>query len=131
MLTTLEWIKTRSSFIATSFTLVATIGGAVLYFESTYAHAADVKSLIGTQEQIIKNQDRSQRQQIMFQLEYYDDRIKRLTAELAQAEAVQATQAAPSRAQGMYAVTRPTAEIKQELEDVKKRRDIARQGLIE
>lgn len=127
MSTIIEWIKLRSSFIATSFSLVATIGGAVLYFESTYAHAADVRSLIGTQEVIIKNQERGQRQQLMFQVEYYDDRIKRLTAELSIAESLSTS---PTRAQGQYAQSRPVAEIRSELDDVKKRREITMQELL-
>jgi hypothetical protein len=122
-----DWIKSRTSLIATSFTLIATIGGAALFFDTTYAHAADVKSLIGTQELIIQNQERSQRQQLMFQVEYYDDRIKRLTAELAIAESLSV---APARAQGQYAQSRPVVEIRNELDDVKKRRELALQGLL-
>lgn len=127
MSATIEWIKSRTSLIATSFTLIATIGGAVLYFESTYAHAADVKSIVGAQEQIIQNQERSQRQQLMFQVEYYDDRIKRLTTELAVAESLAVS---PNRAQGQYAQSRPVVEIRNELDDIKKRRELALQGLL-
>lgn len=67
--------------ITGSISLVTAIAGAVIYFETTYAHANDVKEVLKQQEQQIKMYERSQRQQQLFQLEYYDDRIKALQQE--------------------------------------------------
>ena len=117
-----EKFKGKASLITTSISTIAAIGGGVIYIETNYAHAADVKDLVSGQQQIIRMQQVSQRQQLMFQLEYYDDRIKRLTAELAQAEAMNATTRSQTK-------IRPMAEIQSDLDDTKKRRELARQLL--
>lgn len=109
-----ETLKSKAAFISTSISLVASIGGAIVYVENNYAHAADVKEILTSQQMMIKNQERSQRSQILFQLEYYDDRIKRLTSELASTNA-----------------TRKKVEIQSELDDVKKRRELTRASLTE
>ena len=67
-----EKFKGKASLITTSISTIAAIGGAVIYVETNYAHAADVKEILTTQQTMVKNQERSQRSQIMFQLEYYD-----------------------------------------------------------
>lgn len=111
-----ETVKTKATFISTCISLVASIGGAIVYVENNYAHADDVKEILSSQKAMIKNQERGQRSQIMFQLEYYDDRIKRLTAELAL-----------PKGQGV----RSKVEIQGELDDIKKRRELARASLTE
>lgn len=109
-------LKEKAAFVQGAIGLVATIGGAVLYFETTYAHAGDVKEILITQQQVIKNQNTSQRQMLMFQIEYYDDRVKRLLAERTQAE---------TRRPG----ARSLAEVISDLEDTKQRRDMARAAI--
>jgi len=112
MSTLVESLKTRATLIATSVSLVGTIGGAILYFESTYAHADDMKQMVQTQTTLIRNQERSQRQGMLFQLEYYEDKLKQLGNEL-------------SRPQ------RPVADIQRDITDTLQRRDLARKFLTE
>ena len=117
-----EKFKGKASLITTSISTIAAIGGGVIYIETNYAHAADVKEILQSQQTMIKIQERSQRQNVMFQLEYYDDRIKRLTAELAQAEAMNATTRSQTK-------MRPMVEIQSDLDDTKRRRELTRQLL--
>ena len=111
-----DTVKTKATLISTSISLVASIGGAIVYVENNYAHAEDVKEILTSQKAMIKNQERSQRSQIMFQLEYYDDRIKKLTAELSL-----------PKGPGI----RSKVEVQSELDDIKKRRELARAALTE
>ena len=75
-------LKDYATQISTALGLVATIGGAILYVENNYAHADDVKEVLKSQQTQIKLYERTQRQNLMFQLEYYDDRLRMLNAEL-------------------------------------------------
>ena len=117
-----EKFKGKASLITTSISTIAATGGGVIYIETNYAHAADVIEILQSQQTMIKIQERSQRQNVMFQLEYYDDRIKRLTAELAQAEAMNATTRSQTK-------MRPMVEIQSDLDDTKRRRELTRQLL--
>jgi hypothetical protein len=115
----IESIKTKASLITTVFSTVAAIGGAVIYINNNYAQAADVKEILANQQQILQLQRMQQQSTIVFQLEYYDDRIRRLNAELAQAEALNA------QTRNQIKI-RPLNEIKSDLEDTKNRREITR-----
>ena len=117
-----EKFKGKASLITTSISTIAAIGGGVIYIETNYAHAADVKDLVSGQQQIIRMQQVSQRQQLMFQIEYYDDRVKRLTSELAQTEAMDPKTRSQTK-------MRSTVEIQSELDDIKARRELARKTL--
>ena len=115
-----EKFKGKASLITTSISTIAAIGGAVIYVETNYAHAADVKEILTTQQTMVKNQERSQRSQIMFQLEYYDDRLKRLAQELD-------TKSNNPTAKGQRSLT----DINSDISDVKLRREMARKSLTE
>lgn len=109
-------IKFLSSTVVGAFGLITTIGGAVLYVEGNYAHAGDVKALI-------KNQEQQVRQSQLFQMEYYDEKIKTLTNEKRRVEASQA-----QKSQSKFLLRSPT-EVQDEINDVKHRRDIIRRSL--
>lgn len=110
-------LKAKAAFITTTFSLITLIGGSILYFETTYAHAADLQEIIQNQKTQIKLYEKSQRQQSLFQLEYYDDRTRKLLAELAQAQKTKSS------------AMRSIPEIQNDINDTKQRRDIVRQQI--
>lgn len=115
-----EKIQSTSKTIGGIFAIIATIGGAVIYVENNYANAADVKS-------IIKNQDIQIRQNLMFQLEYYDDKIKKLEIEKSRSEEILSD---PNTSKSYRAYTRKPSAIEDEIKEIKIRRDIIRKDLI-
>lgn len=115
-----EKIQSTSKVVGGIFAIIATIGGAVIYVENNYANAADVKS-------IIKNQDIQIRQNLMFQLEYYDDKIKKLEVEKSRSEEILND---PEVQRSLRAYTRKPDAIQEEIKEIKIRRDIVRKDLI-
>ena len=115
-----EKAKAMGTVIASTFGIIATIGGGVLYVENTYANAGDVRS-------IIKNQNIQIKQNLMFQLEYYDDKIKKLEIEKSRSEEILQD---PSTSRSYRAYTRKPEAIQEEIQEIKIRRDIVRRDLI-
>jgi len=118
-------IKNNSSSIAAIFSTIAVIGGAVLYVENNFASAADIKSVSETQQKQIKAQVTQQRQMTIFQLEYYDDKVRKLQEEKRIAEERAKTRTA------VRSIQKTPQEIQEEIDDVKKRRDLVRKALEE
>jgi hypothetical protein len=117
----IESLKEKTALITTSITLVGAIGGVVLYFESTYAHAEDVKEAIKSNQAVIQSISAQQRQSALFQMEYYDDRLNRLRNELAISEA------AGKNRQGL----RNPADIERDIVDTTQRRELSKRSLID
>lgn len=112
-----------------SFSLVAGIAGTVIYFETNYAHAGDVQRILDQQQQQIKLYERSQRQNSLFQLEYYDSRIRQLNDELARTEQQSTPQGA--RVLGnQQRNSRTSEEVQNEINDLKQRREFVRKNMI-
>lgn len=120
-----EFIKNNASSVAAIFSTIAVIGGAVIYVESNYANAKDLQEIAITQQHALKIQSTQQRQLSVFQLEYYDDKIKKLQEE--KRMAVERDKSS----QRSRAIYRTPDEIQEEIEDLKKRREIVRRTLEE
>jgi hypothetical protein len=125
MATIHEIIKNNSSSIAAIFSTIAVIGGSILYVENNFANAKDLKELSESQQKQLKIQSTQQRQMTIFQMEYYDDKIRKLQEEKRIAEERVRTRAANR------AIMKSPEEIQEEIEDLKKRRDIVRKTLAE
>lgn len=108
------------------FTLIGTIGGGVLYVDNNFAHAADVQQLLKNQNTQIDLYKKHQQQNLVFQLEYYDDRIKALTAEKSRSHFIMNDPNIPATAKAH--VRRPE-DIQSEINDLKVRREIIRRSL--
>lgn len=120
-----ETLKSYGTTITTIFTIIATIGGAVLYVENNYANAQDVKEVLRNQRSMIEIQQQSQRSGLMFRLEYYDDRIAKLQEEKRIAEERE-------RNRSMNRAIQKTAkEIEEEIKEVKERRELVKKSLVD
>lgn len=115
-----EKIKAMQSAIASMIGIVVAIGGCVFYVENNFANAQDVKD-------VVKNQNIQIRQNLMFQLEYYDDKIKKLELEKSRNEELLKDSRVTATTR---AYTRKPEDIKDEVQELKMRRDIIRQDLI-
>lgn len=113
-------IKTMGSAIAGIFGIVASIGGAIIYVENNYAHAEDIK-------EVVKNQSIQIKQNLLFQLDFYDDRIKKLELEKSKNEEILSDPAAP---RSLRAYTRKPADILAEINELKKRREDLQKNFI-
>jgi endo-alpha-1,4-polygalactosaminidase (GH114 family) len=125
MATIHEIIKNNSSSIAAIFSTIAVIGGSILYVENNFANAKDLKELSESQQKQLKIQSTQQRQMTIFQMEYYDDKIRKLQEEKRIAEERVRTRAANR------AIMKSPDEVQEEIEDLKRRRDIVRKTLAE
>lgn len=113
-------VKNTSTTIAGIFGIIATVGGAVLYVENNYANAGDVKT-------ILNNQSIQMRQTQLFQLEYYDDRIRKLEQERNRNQEILAD---PKITPQTRAFTRKPEEINEEIREIKSRREIVKDSII-
>lgn len=120
-----ETLKAYGSAITTLATIIATIGGAVIYVENNYANAQDVKEVLRNQRAQIEMQQRSQRSSLMFKLEYYDDRISKLQEEKRIAEERERTRAANR------AIQKTSKELDEEIKEVKLRRELVKKELLD
>lgn len=125
MATIHEIIKNNSSSVAAIFSTIAVIGGAILYVENNFANAQDLKAVSENQQKQLRIQSTQQRQMTLFQSEYYDDKIRKLQEEKRIAEERVRTRATNR------AIMKSPEEIQEEIDDLKKRRDIVRKALIE
>lgn len=116
-------LKTNAGAISAIFSTIITIGAATLYIESNFANAGDVKSIAKNQEQIIRSQVAQQRQMSVFQLEYYDDKIRKLQEEKRISEELKRTQSQNR------AIQKTPTEIQEEINDLKSRRELVRKSL--
>lgn len=125
-----EYIKNNASSIAAIFSTVAVIGGGVIYVESNYANAADLKEISANQQKALKSQISQQRQLSVFQLEYYDDKIKKLQEE--KRIAIDREKIIATGQRSLYrSINKSPEEIQEEIDDIKKRREIVRKALEE
>lgn len=113
--------KSMGTAITSIFAIIAAVGGSVVYVENNYAHASDVKI-------VIRNQSIQMKQNIMFQLEYYDSQIKKLEMEKSRNEEILSDKTV-SRAARAY--TRKPDSIKEEIAELKSRRDMVKRDLIQ
>lgn len=120
-----ETLKAYGTSITTLFTIIATIGGAVLYVNNNYANAQDVKEVLKNQRAQIDMYERSQKDNMMFRLEYYDDRLAKLQEEKRIAEERERNKT-QSRA-----VQKTSKEISEEITELKIRRDLVKRSLVD
>lgn len=120
-----ETLKAYGTSITTLFTIIATIGGAVLYVENNYAAAADVKEVLRNQQSQIELQKRAQKDNMIFRLEYYDDRLAKLQEEKRVAEERERTRSVNR------AVQKTSKEIEEEIKEMKLRRELVKRSLVE
>lgn len=123
-----EKLKDTSVALSALSAIVITIGGAVLYVENNYAHAQDVKSLLRNQSSQIQLYQQSQTQNQLFQLEYYDNTIKKLEIERIRSEELLAD---PSITRGVRAYTRKPSDIQDEINELKARKEVVRKSITE
>lgn len=120
-----ETLKAYGTSISTIFAIIATIGGAVLYINNNYANAADVKEVLRNQQAQIELQKRAQKDNMIFRLEYYDDRITKLQEEKRVAE-----ERERSRTQ-QRAIQKTSKEIDEEIKEMKMRRELVKRTLVD
>ena len=108
------------------FSTISVIGGGVLYVDRNYAHAGDVKQILENQKSQIDFSKKQQQQNLVFQLEYYDDRIKYLIAETRRARFIMTDPSIPATAKNHV---RDPEDIQREIADLKLRREIIRRNL--
>ena len=120
-----ELIKNNASSITAIFSTIAAIGGAIVYVESNFANAKDLQDLSENQQKQLKIQSSQQRQLSVFQLEYYDDKIRKLQEEK---RFTLDREKSRSQARSIY---KTSDEIQEEIDDLKKRRDIVHRSLAE
>ena len=110
--------------ISSGLGILGTIAAATIYVNSNFAQAADVEKILSNQSKQIELYTEAQRSNKVFQLEYYDDRLKKLTDEREKAKAQ------ANRPQAQRSVTRSVDEIQTDIDDTKKRREIVRDSII-
>lgn len=115
-----EKVKNFSTAIAGIFGIIATVGGAVLYVENNYANAGDVKTIVRNQSLIIN-------QNLIFQMEYYDDRIKKLEMEMIRNEEILSD---PSIPRAVRAYTRKPSDIQEDIKELKSRREVLKMDFL-
>lgn len=120
-----ESLKAYGSAITTLFAIVATIGGGVLYVGNNFANAQDVKSIIRNQSIQIEMYQRSQKDNLMFRLEFYDREIAKL-----QEQKRIADERAKNRSQSR-AIEKTPQELQEEITELKSRREMIKKNLIE
>lgn len=120
-------IKEMSTAIGSIAAIIATIGGAVIYVENNYASAQDVKSLLRNQSSQIDMIQRNQLQTQMFQLDYYDQQIRKLEIDKAKATEIFHD---PEATRSMRAYTRRPEDIQAEIDELKTRRESVRNSII-
>jgi hypothetical protein len=120
-----DFIKNHATSIAAIFSTISVIGGATLYVNNNFANAADLKSISETQQKQLKIQVTQQRQMTLFQLEYYDDKLRKLQEEKRIADERLRTRTA------IRSIQKTPQEIQEEIDDVRKRRDLVRKALEE
>lgn len=108
-------------------TVLATIAGGVIAVESRYAHADDVKQILTNTNQVVNLYQRAQRQNQLFQIDYYGDRLKQLEDEKRRAQVIHSSSSTSATTK---AITRTPSDVSVEIEDVKKRKDFAEKSLI-
>lgn len=123
-----EKIKLLGSSITTIVSVITAIAGGALYVDHNYANAQDVKTVIRNQSLQIEFFQQSQKQNLMFQLEYYDDKIKKLELERARSEEMRTDQ---SVSRSTRAYTRKSSDIQEEINELKLRREIVKRSLID
>lgn len=123
---TMKFIVDRAKAISAIIGSITAIGGVVLYINSTYAHAADVEKILQNQDKQFDLFNKSQRQALVFQLEYYDEKIQKLTKEKQRAQELLND---PKTSASMKRYIRQPDEIQSEINDVKQRREIVRRSL--
>lgn len=104
--------------LAAYLSLVGMIAGGVVYINTNYAQAADVKQILENQNTQLKLYSQAQRKNMIFQLEYYDDRIKKLNEEKQRA------------LNNPRSNTRSIQDIQSDIDDTKKRRELVRESII-
>ena len=109
------------------FSVIGTIGGGVLWIDNNYAHAGDVGKILQNQESQIKLYNQHQQQNLVFQLEYYDDRIRYLQRVKVQSVTIWSDPKVPRH---IKAYTRSPDDIQAEINDLKNRRELIRRSII-
>lgn len=120
-----ETLKSYGTAITTLATIIATIGGGVLYVENNYANAQDVKDVLRNQQAQIELQRRSQKDNMIFRLEYYDDRLAKLQEEKRVAEERERSRVANR------AIQKTAKEIEEEIKELKERRELVKRSLVD
>jgi len=117
-------IKDNLGIVSSGLGILGTIIAATIYVNSNFAQAADVEKILKNQTRQIELYTEAQRSNKVFQLEYYDDRLKKLTDEREKAKAQ------ANRPQAQRSVTRSVDEIQTDIDDTKMRREIVRDSII-
>jgi hypothetical protein len=125
--TVVNKLKETSTAVGSLVAIIASIGGAIIYVENNYASAQDVKSILRSQGSQIDLIQRNQLNTQMFQLEHYDQQIRKLELEKAKA-LVLLSDPATTRSQRAY--TRQPDDIQTEVNELKMRRESVRNSII-
>lgn len=119
-----DTLKNHSTAITSIFATIATIGGATIYVQNNFASAQDLKEISKNQQIQTRIQSLQQSQMALFQLEYYDDRIRKLQEEKAIAETV-------NRRSQINQAMRSVNQIQEDISDTKQRRELVRRIIAE
>lgn len=108
------------------FSVIGTIGGGVLYVDNNFAHAGDVQQMLKQQKEQIDLAKQHQRANLLFQLEYYDNKIKLLQMEKNKAMTLKNS---PNISPSIKMYIREPNDIQDEINDLKIRREFVRKSL--
>lgn len=121
-----DW-KKYAKMAGGTVTVFAAISGGVIAVESRYAHADDVKQILMNSKQQLELYQNHQREVVLFQVDYYADRIKQLEDERRRAQVVHSS---PTTSSTTKAITRTPSDINLEIEDLRKRKDFAEKKIV-
>jgi len=117
-------IKENIGAISSGMGILATIVAGTIYINTNFAQAADVEKILDNQQKQIELYSETLRSNRIFQLEYYDDRIRKLSDEKEKAIA------AKNMTGAKKPITRSVEDIQADIDDTKKRRELIRNSII-
>lgn len=122
----INWFELKSKLTMTFLGIVTAIAGGIIAVESRYAHADDIKEVLRGQQNQMDLYKQQQTETQLFQLEYYNNRIRRLEESKRRAAAVQADPKIPTNVKN---ITRPVDDINEEIVDTKRRKEFVERSI--
>lgn len=122
-----KFVADRIKLIGAIFGVIGSVATAVLYIDHNYAHAADIQTIIQNQTKQIDLYGKQERENQIFKLEYYQDKLKSLELEKRKSEAILSN---PKTSPTLKALTRTPEEIQSEIDDIKQRSEIVKKSIV-
>jgi len=114
-----KWLEHKVGLTATLIGFIAAVAGGVIGVESRYAHAGDVQIILKNQQTQIDLYRQHQIENSLFQLEFYNQRIRRLEDEKRRSQVLRS---GPS-SRTTRALTRDPSEIDADVAEAKAKKE--------